>query len=420
MVIRGDEIVEKTSGWKRGLEQFLVIAAAIVFFFLLFKFNDILHVIFTILGTIKSVIIGLILAFLLHPVVRRMELWIIRLYQKIKKTDTSFKAARGISILLVFLIITWVLYLLGSLVFPELYGNIRNLVAVLPSQAQDIVQYVEIHMHDNEQLTQIIQTVTTQVTEYLDSWLHNDLLSQANDLIGNVISRVFGVATIALDVIVGLIVSVYVLTSTEVFARQGKKVLYAFCKPRYAEIILTTLKKSDEIFTGFISGKIIDSLIIGILCAICMTILNMPYVVLVSVIVGVTNIIPFFGPYIGAIPSTILILLENPTKGVLFIIFIVILQQVDGNIIGPKILGQSTGLSPFWVVFSILFFGGMFGLLGMIIGVPTFGVIYYIIKTYVNYKLEKKQISETDLATPIAEVGEIMKNQIQTEENDIQ
>lgn len=162
-------------------------------------------------------------------------------------------------------------------------------------------------------------------------------------------------------------------------------------------MILHLTLKSNEIFGGFIIGKLIDSAIIGVLCFIGLSILNMPYALLVSVIVGVTNVIPFFGPYIGAIPSAVLIMLADPRKGLYFILFILVLQQIDGNIIGPKILGDSTGLSAFWVVFSILLGGGLFGFVGMILGVPTFAVIYYVINMLINHRLEVKKLpTETE------------------------
>ena len=192
--------------------------------------------------------------------------------------------------------------------------------------------------------------------------------------------------------IIGIIVSIYVLFSKEKFQKQTKKLIYAVFRPGQANMILQIGGKSNEIFGGFIIGKIIDSLIIGVICFIGLSILNMPYTMLVSVIVGVTNVIPFFGPYIGAIPSTILIALEDPMKGVYFLIFILVLQQFDGNILGPKILGNSTGLSAFWVVTSILLGGGLFGFVGMVMGVPTFAVIYYIVDMILDNKLKKKKL----------------------------
>ena len=192
--------------------------------------------------------------------------------------------------------------------------------------------------------------------------------------------------------VIGIIISIYVLMSKEVFIGQSKKVVYALFTGKKANAVIHTVHKSNEIFGGFISGKILDSLIIGILCFICLYFMKMPYSVLVSVIVGVTNVIPFFGPYLGAVPSTILIMLANPIQGLYFVIFILVLQQIDGNIIGPKILGDSTGLSSFWVVFAILLGGGIFGIPGMIIGVPLFAVIFYILRRGLNYVIQKKQL----------------------------
>lgn len=207
-----------------------------------------------------------------------------------------------------------------------------------------------------------------------------------------VTTGVIGVVKILFNVIIGIIISIYVLMSKEVFIGQSKKVVYAMFSGKKANAIIHTVHKSNEIFGGFISGKILDSLIIGILCFICLYFMKMPYSVLVSVIVGVTNVIPFFGPYLGAVPSTILIMLANPIQGLYFVIFILVLQQIDGNIIGPKILGDSTGLSSFWVVFAILMGGGLFGIPGMIIGVPLFAVIFYILRRALNYIIQKKQL----------------------------
>ena len=196
------------------------------------------------------------------------------------------------------------------------------------------------------------------------------------------------------NALIGIIVSIYILYSKEMFGKQGKKITYAVLNARHANIVLHVMQKANEIFGGFLIGKIIDSAIIGLLCFFGLTLLNMPYTLLVSVIVGVTNVIPFFGPYIGAIPSAVLILLADPIKGVYFLVFILVLQQLDGNFIGPKILGSSTGLSSFWVIFAILLGGGMFGFIGMLLGVPSFAVIYYIVQMVVNGKLHKKNLPE--------------------------
>ena len=189
-------------------------------------------------------------------------------------------------------------------------------------------------------------------------------------------------------------VAIYLLMSKETFIGQGKKVVYAVFPSKIGNYITRTLRVSNEIFGGFISGKILDSAIIGVLCYVGLLALKMPYSMLVAVIVGVTNVIPFFGPYIGAVPSFVLIALAEPVKGLYFLVFILVLQQLDGNFIGPKILGDSTGLSPFWVVFAILVGGGLFGFMGMLLGVPTFAVIYYLIRELVAYILRKRELPE--------------------------
>ena len=192
-------------------------------------------------------------------------------------------------------------------------------------------------------------------------------------------------------------ISIYVLFSKETFAGQGKKITFALFNTKTANQIIKDTRFISDTFIGFISGKIIDSIIIGFICFAGTSILKMPYALLISVIVGVTNVIPFFGPYLGAIPSTILILMVNPVKCIYFILFILVLQQLDGNFIGPKILGQSTGLSGFWVIFSITIFGGIMGVPGMIIGVPFFAVLYAMIKRLTNRLLLKRGLpSETN------------------------
>ena len=221
------------------------------------------------------------------------------------------------------------------------------------------------------------------------------------------------------DFIIGFIISIYVLASKETFAGQAKKIAYALFEPDSANIILNNFRFTHKTFVGFVGGKILDSIIIGILCFIGTSIMNMPYAVLVSVIIGVTNVIPFFGPFLGAIPTTILIFVVDPghpLNCLYFVLFILILQQFDGNILGPKILGNSTGITGFWVIFSITLFGGLFGVGGMIVGVPLFAVLYAIIKSYVNGALRRKKLPE-DTASYIS-LSEINENgMLQSEDN---
>ena len=262
----------------------------------------------------------------------------------------------------------------------------------LPGQLNAVMDSFDHIQKEQSPVGAIVENILNHASENIQNWIQTDLLRQMNVLMTNITTGAINVLSEVFNFLVGCIVSVYMLFGKETFSAQIKKMLYAGMQVERANMVLHITRKSNEIFGGFIIGKIIDSAIIGVLCFIGITILDMPYILLVSVIVGVTNVIPFFGPYIGAIPSTILIALADPLKGLYFLIFIIALQQLDGNVIGPKILGNSTGLSAFWVVFSILLGGGLFGFIGMIIGVPTFAVIYYIVKMVVGEKLEKKRL----------------------------
>lgn len=258
---------------------------------------------------------------------------------------------------------------------------------------QNLTEWVDRFLKQDSPLAGPLDTFIADASKYLEEWLRKSVLQQS-DFIASITTGVYNVVKAIFNVIIGFIVSVYVLMTKEKFIGQLKKIIYAIFRPRYGNVVMEVVRKADEVFGGFFIGKIIDSLIIGCICFASLAILRMPYVALVSVIVGVTNVIPFFGPYIGAIPSAILIFLVDPMKGIYFIIYIIILQQVDGNVIGPKILGNTTGLSPFWVIFAILLFGGSFGVIGMLFGVPIFAVLYYIIKRVVEHVLRKRQLPE--------------------------
>ena len=252
--------------------------------------------------------------------------------------------------------------------------------------------------------------IRNKITDTVETFFEDDIFSKVQTYLTSITSGVIYGVKFVLNVIVGLIISVYVMADQEHFAGQAKKIVYAMFKPVRANVIVDTVRKSNEIFSGFISGKILDSAIIGVLAYIVLAIMKMPDTVLVAVIIGVTNVIPFFGPFIGAIPailitlligavpSFIIIVLQNPIQGLYFLIFIVVLQQIDGNIIGPKILGSSTGLSAFWVVFAILVFGGLWGFPGMLLGVPLMAVIYYVAQKTVSYFLKKRGLTTDTLA----------------------
>ena len=250
----------------------------------------------------------------------------------------------------------------------------------------------EMHSSDST-VGKILENVMKEATTFIQNWMRTDLMDKVNEWMTQLTAGVILMVREILNFIIGMIVSIYVLFSKEKFMCQAKKLVYAIFRPTKANLILHVGSKSNEIFGGFIIGKIIDSAIIGVLCFIGLSILNIPYTLLVSVIVGVTNVIPFFGPYIGAIPSALLIFLADPVKGVYFVIFIILLQQFDGNILGPKILGESTGLSSFMVIVAIMVGGGLFGVPGMIVGVPVFAVLNAAVWKLIGRSLDEKDMS---------------------------
>lgn len=379
--------------FSRGMTFFVVIAACIIFYFALLRLPDISGVFLKIFHVLKPIIYGLGIAYLLNPIVKFVEKHLEPFLEKrFSNTRRIHALSRGAGICAAVIILLAVIIALFNMMIPELYRSIRNMILTVPSQLNQLVDTIMNMNSKDTTLNQLINNVLKEATDYIQTWMKSDLLTQINIVMSNLTVGVINVVSELLNAIIGIIISIYVLFSKEKFACQCKKIVYAIFKVPHANMLLHLTIKSNEIFGGFIIGKIIDSAIIGVLCFVGLSLLNMPYTLLVSVIVGVTNVIPFFGPYIGAIPSTVLIMLSNPKMGIYFIIFILVLQQLDGNIIGPKILGDSTGLSAFWVVFAILLGGGLFGVIGMLLGVPTFAVIYYIITMLINHRLEKKRL----------------------------
>ena len=356
--------------FNRGMTYFLVIAASLAFYFALLRFRHIFNVLWKVYDVLKPIIYGAVIAYLLNPIVKRVDKRLIPvLEKKVTKPGRAQNISRSVGVFTSLIVLLALISALCNLLIPELYVSIRDMIYTLPEQLNHMVSSLnDIKLEDS----------TTG--------------SIVNELMSNLTVGVLNFLGEVVNFLIGVIVSIYILFSKELFAKQCKKIVYAVLPIRHANLLLHLTTKSNEIFGGFIIGKIIDSAIIGVLCFFGLSILNMPYTLLVSVIVGVTNVIPFFGPYIGAVPSAILIMLDSPIKGLYFLIFILVLQQFDGNILGPKILGNSTGLSAFWVIVAILLGGGLFGFPGMLMGVPTFAVIYYIVQMLVSSKLEQKML----------------------------
>ncbi|MEE1085945.1 MAG: AI-2E family transporter [Schaedlerella sp.] len=379
--------------FNRGLSIFVVMVCAILLYFALLRLEEISNLLALVLDVLKPITYGLALAYLINPIVKFVEAYVDEgLERFLPQVKNKEKISRIVGIFSALIFLFAIIIGLVNMMLPELVKSIRSMVITLPAQLNNAVDNISHMTINNTVLGGAMTKVLEEAADYIATWMRTDLLAELNVLMSNVTVGVLNVVLEVFNFAIGIFISVYLLMSKETFSRQCKKIIYAVCKPETANMVLHMTSKSNGYFGGFIIGKIIDSAIIGVLCFIGLTIIDMPYTMLVSVVVGVTNVIPFFGPYIGAIPCAVLILLTDPKMGLYFIIFIFALQQLDGNVIGPKILGDSTGLSPFWVMFAILVGGGLFGVLGMILGVPTFAVIYYVVKMLIEHKLDKKNL----------------------------
>ncbi len=377
-----------------GATAFLVIVASILVFFMMFRLDKISSFIQMVFYILQPIIFGFVIAYVLNPVVSFFERNIAKLMskKKAKSPEKRFAIIRKLSIAIALILTIAVLAILLNMIIPELVESITKLISDLPQRFSYVIDYFESIKGNSSNLSVTLENLIISTTNHVQNWFNNNFASAANEWIGVFAISIKNVASVILNIAIGVIISVYLLSDKEGFIGKTKKLTYAILGPKKANIVVDTVRRSNMIFSGFIIGKVIDSIIIGILCFILMSIFRMPYALIVSVLVGVTNVIPFFGPFIGAIPSAILILITSPIQGLYFIILIIVLQQIDGNIIGPKILSQSTGLSPFWVVFAILLGGGLFGFVGMLIGVPTFAVIYDIITRVINAVLKKNSL----------------------------
>ena len=284
------------------------------------------------------------------------------------------------------------LYLLFAMLVPELVDSVTTLVNNLESYYKTTYDWVSGLLSDNPKLTELAGSFYNEASQWLTTKLLPGLQTAITNFTGSLVTGVWSIVVFAKNFLIGIIVSVYLLAAKEKSAARCCKLLYGVLPEDKAAFTVRGFRRVDYIFSGFVRGKLLDSLIIGILCFIGCSILKMPYTPLVSVIVGVTNVIPFFGPFLGAIPCALLILLVSPLKCLYFVIFIFLLQQLDGNVIGPKILGDSTGISSIWVIVAILIGGGFGGVLGMFLGVPIFACLQVLVRWLLNTRLKKKNM----------------------------
>lgn len=360
------------------------ISMSVIFFFLLYRLQSVEETLQQIVDILMPFVYGGVIAYLLRPMCN----WYSAGFHNMLKNKKG-RLAEGLAITCSMLTGLLVVYLLIIMIAPQLYFSAASLWDTIPQKVEQLVAWTTATFGENEIILNYFNAGYQAIYSALDQWASETLVPQVSTIVSGVGLGVWKVLLFLKNVLIGLIVAVYLLASRKRFSRQGTLLIRSMMKPRWADLVLEEIAYIDRMFGGFIDGKLVDSAIIGVLCYIGCAVFKFPNALLVSAIVGVTNVIPFFGPFIGAIPSVLLILIEDPIKALWFSLFVLGLQQLDGNIIGPKILGNHTGVSSFWVLFSILLFGGLWGLVGMIVAVPLFAVLYDLLKRLVKRGLVK-------------------------------
>lgn len=380
-----------------GVTAFFVIAASMLFYYGIFHMRTLIGGIKTFFGIMAPIIYGVAIAYLLSPIVNFLENKMI--YPLLKRQEVELqkrgkKAIRWVCVLCSLFFLLIVIYALIMMILPQLIRSIMNIIYSFPYYVSVIEKWLNSFVEKGWNMDTDMIAMLNQYSSEAQEYLTTNILPQMQSMLKNISAGVFDILVVLKNFLIGAIISIYVLADKEGFVAKSKMIVYALFSPKKANFLIHAMRFTHKTFGGFISGKILDSAIIGVLCYIGTTLLDMPYAILVSVIVGVTNVIPFFGPYLGAIPCFFLIFLVNPMQGLYFIVFILILQQFDGNILGPKILGDSTGLSSFMVIVAIMIGGGLFGIPGMIVGVPVFAVIYAALWNLLGHSLHKRKMPE--------------------------
>lgn len=351
----------------------------------------------TIKGTFMPIIWGFIIAYLLNPIMKRLEQYIFmplakKLYQKKDKENKQKKFARAGSVILTMALFLFVLVGGLCVVIPQIYESIAKIIRDVPEYYAEVETWVtEFLAEDNNFSVYILDGLDNLYVQLMD-YVNTVILPNADKIVKGITTGVIGIIKILLNIVLAIIISIYVLCEKESLIAYAKKITYSYLSNKRAHNLIAGTRHVNKVFGGFINGKIVDSFIIGALCYIFMVIANFEYAVLISIIVGVTNIIPYFGPFIGAIPSVFLLLVTEPKQGLIFAVFILILQQLDGNVIGPLILGESLNLSSMWILLAILIGGGLFGVPGMILGAPTMACIYTILRKDTRVRLAAKDM----------------------------
>ena len=377
-------ITEETRARTRS--NIVVVCVAILLTASFYYFSTLLGIITTLFDTIMPFLIGFAIAFLLLPVVNKMENFLNRfVFRKKKRPRLNRALSTAVAVILLLALVAGFM----AILVPQLITSVKSILQIAAS-------FIAMHSDEINEFLLKYQFLSIEGEKLVIAWenIISELMNNITLLMNNVKAIALGISsgvyTVVFHFLVGLIAAFYLLMDKETFCAQIKKLCYATFKASTCETLIYWTRRAHKIFAGFITGKILDSILIGMICYICMMIFRIEYPLLIAVIVGLTNIIPFFGPFIGEVPSILILLLVNPLSALWFTIFVLILQQVDGNVIGPFILGDYVGVSAFWIMLSIVIGGGLFGFPGMLLGVPVFALIYAIVRSVAEVRLKER------------------------------
>lgn len=382
---------------KNVFPRTLVVIIGILFWFCLQNISVIISSINVLLQVLSPIIYGIVIAYLLAPMCNFFDKvyrkWLLK---QIKDSQKAINVSNGLSTATSFLIFILFLIFIFSLIIPQLAVTITGMIETLP----DNINNLSALLKDNAESNPVLKKsgiFWSQIINYIRDFFKENLVPHLNKIISGLSIGVAQIFKMIFDIFIGIFVSIYCLSGRKTFSRQFKKIIYLSLKKNHANVFMKYVRLADKAFSEFINGKLLEAFIVGMIVFLGMSIIGTQYALLIGVIIGITNIIPFLGPFIGGLPAALILLFEDPMKCLHFVIFLIILMQIDGNILGPKILGNSTGLSGFWIMFSLILFGGLFGIIGMMIGIPLFSVIYRIISDSLNYMLKKKNQSNDNL-----------------------
>ena len=396
-----------------GITAFLVAAATCVFFVMLSGIDGILSALGTFFGILTPVLYGFIIAYVLSPVATFIEKPCLRrLFYTIQdkkrerflknhpgeepppKTFPVRRVARVLSVTFTMLLALAIVIGIIWILLPEMIKTISLLIENIPSYVDNISKWISDTLANYPEIEKYVLSFTSGLSDMLNNWLSTELLPSMNNIWDLITSNVMTIINVSMNLLLGFVIAIYFLNSKELFAAQFKKIAYCIFKTKTANKTINTVREIHRSFGHFITGTLINAFIVGAMYIVVLNIFNMEYAILISVIMGITCIIPFFGPFIGAVPCILLLLLADPWQCLYFVIIMIIIQQLDGNVISPKIIGDSTGLSSFWVIFGMLVGQGIFGFAGLIIGIPMFAVIYAFVKTRVAHGLERRELPQ--------------------------